>query len=175
MRQLRTKRRQYVPGRGPIGAIWLDPKPFVLERVGRQTEGSATARFDYLPADRPPLPIESTEGSEEAGPIAVRFGQRRKPDAALRRASATEGDEGRGRADLEERIRSRRRRLDRLAKANRMANLIAPVAGVRRCHHLSASKGRDPANFWRGKRDAGRRRGERVEHRLHQRRMKGVR
>src|SRR5271169_5198770 len=107
MRQLRTG-RQYVSRRERIGAIRLDPKPFVLERVGRQTDGSATAWFDHLPMDRPPLPVESTEGREDAGPILARFGQRRKPDAALRRAPATEGDETRAGADLEERVRYRR-------------------------------------------------------------------
>src|SRR5271170_6513013 len=104
MRQLRTGRR-YVSSCVRIAAIWLDPKSFVLERVGRQTDGSAAARFNHLPMDPPPLQVESTEGPKDAGPILVRFGQRRKPDAALRRAPATEGDETRAGADLEERIR----------------------------------------------------------------------
>ena len=160
-------------------AIWLDPESFVLERVGRQADAPAAARLDPLPADRAPLPIEGSERRKDAGPIRARLGQRTKPGrlavGCARDAAAAEGDEGGTRADFEKGFRGRPRSFDRLTEANRLSDLAAPIEGVGRCGHRLGRQGRDPPNFRRRELDGGGDRGEPVEHRLHQRRMKRVR
>jgi hypothetical protein len=157
----------------------LDPVPLALERIrGHRNTPPSVGLVEGPPVHVHPDAVQVGQAFQHLLPVSPPRSKRGHPGAGrVAEITPAEAEQGRRRADLDEGVDAlRAERLHTGGEQHRLAQVATPVAGA--CQLL---RGGEPAGQVGDEPDArghaigtGHRRGELVEHGVHQRRMKRV-